>query len=304
MCASEQGADGVNRVSARVDKGILRRSILRFAADASSSSFEDDLAVEEPLEIRISGDPIAVTMRTPGDDHRLAAGFLYAEGIIRGAEDLGTVTHCGRPDDEGYGNALDVVPASGAAPQFERLQASRRGTITTAACGVCGRRTVEDLFSLCGPIEDDVRVPVDVLAQSTLRLREGQQVFARTGGTHAAAVLDSAGELIGSAEDVGRHNAVDKVVGALVLRGLTAARDGRPGLPSEGPRPAILVVSGRASFEMVQKAAMARIPVVASVSAASSLAVQLAERMNVTLATFVRGGSFNLCSHPERVIRR
>lgn len=283
------------------DRSIARRGVVRVSADATER-VEDAIAVEEPLEIRVNGEPVAVTMRTPGDDHRLAIGFLFAEGIIRGQDDLGTVTHCGRPGEEGYGNVIDCLAAPGVQLELERLETSRRGTLTTSACGVCGRRTVEDLVSAAGPVEREVRVRRSVLAGSTGLLRDVQRVFEQTGGTHAAAALDEAGQLLAGFEDVGRHNAVDKVVGELVLRGLSARRAGvGPGIPEIGT-PAILVVSGRASFEIVQKAARAEIPVVASVSAASSLAVDLAERVNVTLATFVRGGAFNLCTHPERVL--
>lgn len=284
------------------DKSLAERHLLRFRGGAKLDEVDDQVAVEEPLEIRIAGDPVAVTLRTPGDDHRLALGFLFCEGIIRGGEDVGTVAHCGRPGDEGYGNAIDVIPAPGAKVELERVETTRRGTLTTAACGVCGRRTVDDLFDRCGALPPGPTVPASLLGESTARLRDVQRVFERTGGTHAAAVLDVNGELLHGFEDIGRHNAVDKVVGALVLRGLSAARGGSAGTPPEGEAPAILVVSGRASFEMVQKAAMARIPIVASVSAASSLAIDLAQRVGITLATFVRDGSFNVCSHPERVV--
>ncbi len=283
------------------DRSIARRDVVRVTLNATER-VEDAIAVEEPLEIRVGGEPVAVTMRTPGDDHRLAIGFLFAEGIIRGQDDLGTVTHCGRPGEEGYGNVIDCLPAPGVQLELERLETSRRGTLTTSACGVCGRRTVDDLLSLVGPVQREVRVAQSVLARSTEALRDVQRVFEQTGGTHAAAALDAGGQLLAGFEDVGRHNAVDKVVGELVLRGLSAGRAGvRPGVPDIGT-PVILVVSGRASFEIIQKAARAGIPVVASVSAASSLAVDLAARMNVALATFVRGGAFNLCTHPERVM--
>ncbi len=282
------------------DKSIARREVLRLSAEAAER-IEDAIAVEEPLEIRVNGEAVAVTMRTPGDDHRLAIGFLYAEGIIRGSDDLGTVTHCGRPGEEGYGNVIDCLPAPGVNLSLERLESSRRGTLTTSACGVCGRRTVEDLVEAAGEVAEGLRVGRSVLARSTEALRDVQRVFEQTGGTHAAAVLDPEGQLLAGFEDVGRHNAVDKVVGELVLRGLSAARAGvGVGVPEMGT-PAVLVVSGRASFEIVQKAARAGIPIVASVSAASSLAIDLAERVNVALATFVRGGTFNLCTHAERV---
>ena len=252
--------------------------------------------MEEPLEIRISGDPVAVTMRTPGDDGELALGFLYAEGIIGSARDVGTIAHCGRPGEDGYGNVLEVAPAPGIALAFERVAASRRGTLTTSACGVCGRRTVDDLMACCGRLADGPELPAVVIAEAVAGLREAQRVFARTGGTHAAAAYAADGRRLVEREDVGRHNAVDKVVGAL----LREARLG-PGSPPEG-RPALLAISGRASFEMVQKATRAGIPFVASVSAPTTLAVDLALAVNVTLAGFVRGEGLNVYAHPERIV--
>lgn len=277
-------------------RSIADREVFRVPSEGPLSEEQDAVAVEEPLEIRIAGEPVAVTMRTPGDDARLAVGFLYAEGILRSVEDLGTVTHCGRPGEEGYGNVLDVVPASGASFDVDRLLGARRGTLTTAACGVCGRKSIDDLLDLCRVLPPGPVVPREVLRTATEKLKGGQQVFARTGGTHAAAALDEAGQVLAAFEDVGRHNAVDKVVGALLY-----AR--RIGTGATAAPPAILAVSGRASFEIVQKAAMARIPIVASVSAASSLAVDLAQRVGVTLANFVRGERFNVYAHPERIAR-
>ncbi|HET9594614.1 MAG TPA: formate dehydrogenase accessory sulfurtransferase FdhD [Anaeromyxobacteraceae bacterium] len=261
----------------------------------TATSRDDSVAVEEPLEIRIAGDSVAVTMRTPGDDGDLALGFLFGEGIIASAADVGAVAHCGRPGEEGYGNVVEVTPGAGVALEFERVAASRRGTLTTAACGVCGRRTVEDLVAVCTPLAQGPVLPAAAVAGAVARLRETQGVFSRTGGTHAAAAHDAAGARLTAREDVGRHNAVDKVVGVL----LRERRVG-PGAPSEGA-PALLVVSGRASFEMVQKAARARIPVLASVSAPTTLAVDLALATGVTLAGFVRGDRINVYAHPGRI---
>ncbi|GEJ55307.1 sulfurtransferase FdhD [Anaeromyxobacter diazotrophicus] len=255
------------------------------------------MAVEEPLEIRISGDPVAVTMRTPGDDGDLTLGFLWGEGLIASPADVGSVAHCGRPGEEGYGNVVEVAPGAGVALAVERVEASRRGSLTTAACGVCGRRSVEDLVSCCAPLPAGPAVPWPVVTAAVASLREAQGTFARTGGTHAAAAHDAAGRRLVAREDVGRHNAVDKVVGALL-------REGRlgPGAPEAG-RPALLVVSGRASFEMVQKAARAGIPILASVSAPTTLAVDLARAAGLTLAGFVRGESLNVYAHPTRIGR-
>jgi len=255
------------------------------------------VAVEEPLEIRIAGDTVAVTMRTPGDDGELTLGFLWGEGLIASPADVGSVAHCGRPGEDGYGNVVEVVPGAGVALAVERVEASRRGTLTTAACGVCGRRTIDDLMARCAPLPEGPVVPWSVLTAVVAGLREVQGTFARTGGTHAAAAHDAAGRRLVAREDVGRHNAVDKVVGALL-------REGRlgPGAPDDG-RPALLVVSGRASFEMVQKAARAGIPILASVSAPTSLAVDLAHAARLTLAGFVRGESLNVYAHPARIGR-
>jgi FdhD protein len=235
-------------------------------------------------------------MRTPGDDGDLALGFLFAEGIVEAADDVGAVAHCGRPGEEGYGNVVEVTPAAGVALAIERLEATRRGTLTTAACGVCGRRTIDDLMASCLRLPAGPVVTAGVVAAAVAALRDAQGVFARTGGTHGAAAHDAAGERLAAREDVGRHNAVDKVVGALLRERRVGAR-----LAGGAAPPALLVVSGRASFEMVQKAARAGIAVLASVSAPTTLAVDLAESANVTLAGFVRGSSLNVYTHPWRV---
>jgi FdhD protein len=278
--------------------GMAERPVRRMQAGNLASVATDAVAIEEPLEIRVAGDAVAITMRTPGADAQLAAGFLYAEGIIRNVDDLGTLSHCGRVGDEGYGNVLDVIPAPGAHLDLERVQATRRGTLTTAACGVCGRRSVDDLLALVAPLPVVERIPRRLVAASPELLRTAQETFSRTGGTHAAAILAADGSILAVHEDVGRHNAVDKVVGTLLL----AARLGNPRSPAATLPPAVLVVSGRSSFEMVQKAAMARIPVLASVGAASTLAIDLANRAGLTLAAFVRSGTFNLYTHPERLV--
>jgi FdhD protein len=281
-------------------QGVAERPMRRIQSGDVAPLATDSVAVEEPLEIRIAGDAVAITMRTPGADAQLAAGFLYSEGIIRNVDDLGTISHCGRVDEEGYGNVLDVIPAPGVHFDLERVQATRRGTLTTAACGVCGRRSVEDLLALVPALPVVERISRQLVATAPDLLRAAQGAFRQTGGTHAAAVLGEDGSILAVHEDVGRHNAVDKVVGTLLLAG----RLGRPRLPGSGLLPAVLVVSGRSSFEMVQKAALARLPVLASVGAASTLAIDLAQKAGVTLAAFVRGGKFNLYTHPERLEER
>ncbi|MFW5920849.1 MAG: formate dehydrogenase accessory sulfurtransferase FdhD, partial [Polyangiales bacterium] len=278
-------------MSTRLDKGIAERPVRRLHADGPDAEPEPDtLVVEEPLEIRVAGEPMAITMRTPGDDHRLAVGFLFCEGVIERLADVGGVAHCGRPGDESWGNVVDVVPAPGTVLDPDRLAQSRRGTLTTAACGVCGRRSIDDLLARVERLEAAPQIPREVLAQSTERLRRGQDNFARTGGIHAAAALTEGGEVIVLAEDVGRHNAVDKVVGALLYDGIV----GHGAAPDPSRRPGVLVVSGRTSFEIVQKAAVAGIGAVAGVSAPTSLAVDLARRAGITLAGFVRDGRLNL----------
>ena len=278
--------------------GMAERPMCRIQGGNLAPMATDVVAIEEPLEIRVAGDAVAITMRTPGADAQLAAGFLYAEGIIRSLDDLGTLSHCGRVDEEGYGNVLDVLPAPGVHLDMERVQATRRGTLTTAACGVCGRRSVEDLLALVRTLPVVEAIPRRLVGAAPELLRAAQGTFSRTGGTHAAAILAADGSTLAVHEDVGRHNAVDKVVGTLLLQ----ARLGNPRSPAATAPPAVLVVSGRSSFEMVQKAAMARIPVLASVGAASTLAIDLAQRAGVTLAAFVRSGTFNVYCHAERLV--
>jgi FdhD protein len=255
---------------------------------------DDEVVVEEPLEIRISGDTLSITMRTPGHDRELVLGFLFAEGIIRGAGDVSAMAPCGRTGDEGRDNTIEVTLAPGVVPPGDGTDGpfARRGTITTSACGVCGRRSIDDLIARFAPVAESAG-PVlshDTLARVAAGLRERQPVFARTGGCHAASLVTFSGEHVVTFEDVGRHNAVDKVIGSRVLAN-EIPLDSR-----------VLFVSGRSSFEIVQKAIAARIPVVASVSAPSSLAVDLARRANVTLAGFVRGDSLTVYAGPSRIV--
>ncbi len=258
--------------------------------DAARRSEErDELAVEEPLEIRVAGEPLAVTMRSPGQDEWLAAGFLLSEGIIGDLGEVSRIYHCGRPGTEEYRNTIDVIPAAGHTLDLGATATSKRGTLTTAACGVCGRRSINDLVEKCQLFGEVGHVSAEIIRNSIRALRDQQPTFARTGGVHAAGVYNAVGELLACCEDLGRHNAVDKAVGALMYSG-------------EAPAKAcLLAVGGRASFEMVQKAAMARIPFLASASAASTLAVSLADRLGMTLVGFVRGETMNLYTHAERI---
>jgi FdhD protein len=250
----------------------------------------DTLAVEEPLEIRIDGRSMAVTMRTPGDDVDLAIGFLVTEGLIGSGEDVLTARFCAGSTDEGVNtfNVLDLVLADGVpapAPSAERA------FYTTSSCGVCGKASIDAIRTRSRwPVAaDPMRVDPDVLISLPGRLRSAQKAFERTGGLHAAGLFTATGELLCLREDVGRHNAVDKVVG-------WAAREDR--LPLIGT---ILQVSGRASFELIQKAVMAGIPMLAAVSAPSSLAVELAAESGMTLVGFLRGSSYNVYAGAERL---
>lgn len=254
----------------------------------------DTVVVEEPLEIRISGEPLTVTMRTPGHDLELAAGFLVSEGVIGAGGDLRSAIHCGGPgtdpaSSENTYNVLDVALAPGIHPPLTDIA---RNFYTTSSCGVCGTASIDAIekrsrFELT---TDAATVDAAIVAGLPDALREGQAVFDKTGGLHAAALFDAeSGELLVLREDVGRHNAVDKVVGWALLEDR---------LPLRGT---VLQVSGRASFELVQKAVMAGIPILSAVSAPSSLAVQLATAAGLTLLGFVRGGSMNVYAHAERV---
>jgi FdhD protein len=252
----------------------------------------DLLATEEPLGIRLDGSALTVTMRTPGDDVELAAGFLAGEAVVRSPDDIAEIrlcdgTPCGHGDHEGMGNIADVLLA----PGVEAGSGARRNFMTTSACGVCGRTSIEDVcVRPAASLESDkTQFWPSVLAALPDRLRQAQRVFARTGGLHAAGLFTSSGELIVIREDVGRHNAVDKLVGHALLRGQ---------LPLAGRA---LLVSGRASFELVQKAVLAGIPLLAAVSAPSSLAADLAEEAGLTLAGFLRGRSMNVYTHAHRI---
>ena len=244
----------------------------------------DSLAVEEPLEIRVDAVPLAVTMRTPGHDFELAAGFLLTEGLVASASDIRRIAYCTGAGSRPEPNVLNVE-----ASLTDRAKA--RTFLTTSACGVCGKRSIEDV-SVRAPYEveaDPLTVPGSTLAELPDRLREAQRVFARTGGLHAAGLFDGDGRLVCVREDVGRHNAFDKVIG-------WAALEGRLPLRSH-----ILLASGRASFELTQKALVAGVPLVASVSAPSTLAVELAESAGMTLVGFLRGPKMNVYAGQHRV---
>lgn len=250
----------------------------------------DTVAVEEPLEIRVGTEPLATTMRTPGDDFDLTIGHLLTEGLLHRADEVATLMHCTDVDDDGSPtyNVVEVALAPGAV--LHRAPRVRTETMTSA-CGVCGSASVDDVRtrSRFTPGDDDLVLDPAVVAGLPDALREQQPVFERTGGVHAAGLATSSGELLLVREDVGRHNAVDKVVGA-VARGAD--------LPLLAT---VLVVSARASFEIVQKAAMAGIPAVVAVGAPSSLAVDLAVESGITLVAFARSPRFSVYSRPDRI---
>ncbi|MEU4888132.1 formate dehydrogenase accessory sulfurtransferase FdhD [Streptomyces xinghaiensis] len=267
-----------------------RRRVVRIR-DGAVSARPDTLVAEEPLEIRLGGKPLAITMRTPGDDFALAAGFLVSEGVLGRAEELTGIAYCAGATADGGNtyNVVDVRLAPGVPVPSITLE---RNVYTTSSCGLCGKASLDAVRTTARwAITDEppVRVTPGVLAGLPERLRAAQRVFDRTGGLHAAGLFSPEGELLDLREDVGRHNAVDKLVGR-------ALQDGR--LPLSR---CVLLVSGRASFELAQKAVMAGIPVLAAVSAPSSLAVDLAEEAGLTLVGFLRGASMNVYAGAERV---
>jgi FdhD protein len=252
-------------------------------------ALDDPAAVEEPLEIRLHGKPFAVIMRTPGDDRALAAGFLLSEGVISSVEDLGAVEHCRHPQHPEVHNVVDVYLLGAAADTLEERLASRRQVLTTSSCGMCGRLSIDSLAQRAVRVDQAWRMDRDVAASLPSRLRQHQATFDLTGGLHAAALFTPDGRCERAAEDVGRHSAVDKVIGSMLLEDR---------LPLSG---VAMAVSGRTSFEILQKAWVAGIGLVCAVSAPSSLAIEVANDAGITLLGFARDGGFNVYSHPGRI---
>jgi FdhD protein len=257
--------------------------------DGTARARPDRLATEEPLEIRAGGpgqEPVqvAVTMRTPGSDFELAAGFLFTEGLVAGAEDVGSIAYCELPEEEQEYNVVTVRLTGPFDPG-----ALRRNFFATSSCGVCGKASLDQVEVRCATVPPGPEVPASMVAGLPDALRRSQRIFEETGGLHASGLFDTDGALRVLREDVGRHNAVDKVAGWALLRGAVPLSD------------TILQVSGRLSFEIVQKAAVAGVPIVCAVSAPSSLAVEAGDRLGVTVAGFVRDGGLNIYSHPERI---
>lgn len=246
----------------------------------------DELAIEEPLEIRVKGQAVAITMRTPGHDHELACGFLLSEGLIRDRSDVTQVAYCLHASDEESKNILNVFVSPGVKIDFKKLT---RHVFASSSCGMCGKATIDSIQQQFPGIKSRSSISKTVLEQLPDKLRKSQIAFDRTGGLHAAAIFDLEGNLIVSREDVGRHNAVDKVIGYGLLEGL---------LPFHSH---ILLVSGRASFEIMQKSLAAGIPTVAAVSAPSSLAVDFARESGQMLVGFLRGQNFNVYANIERL---
>ena len=269
---------------------VTARRRVKHLAGGRATARQETLAVEEPLEIRLNGTPSTITMRTPGSDFELTQGFLLTEGIIAQREDVQTIRYCEGRDDHGANNCnvLDVTLAPGVQPPSFDVT---RNFYTTSSCGVCGKASLEAvrLISRHAPGDDPVTVGAAALRAMPDRLRAAQKVFAATGGLHAAALFAADGAMLAVREDIGRHNAVDKVIGWALERGQ---------VPLAG---SVLLVSGRASFELTQKALMAGIPVLAAVSAPSSLAVSLAEESGITLVAFLREDSMNVYSRADRV---
>lgn len=282
-----------------IPQSIAEVPALRVSGASPVEAIEsrDNLAVEEPLEIRLGfvaedgrreHRAVSITMRTPGDDFELAAGFLFTEGIVRDQKEIENIKFCGAPSDKFLRNTVRVDLRAGASIDFKRLE---RHFYTTSSCGVCGKTSIEALQTQSCPALP-TRSPVfdaRTIHQLPEILREAQRVFDRTGGLHAAALFNASGEMIALREDVGRHNAVDKLIGAQFRAGATPLSD------------SLLFVSGRASFELVQKALMGGIPILAAVGAPSSLAVELARNFGMTILGFVRNERFNVYCGEQRI---
>ncbi|MDR3404016.1 MAG: formate dehydrogenase accessory sulfurtransferase FdhD [Chthoniobacter sp.] len=275
-------ADSSGSVEARETR------LTRYEDGRSKGEVDDVLATEEPLEIRVEGRPIAVVMRTPGYDRELAAGFLLTEGVIKSTKDLFDITSCIDPGAAGEGNAVDVALTHPDSFDFEKLT---RHVFTSSSCGICSKASIDAVMKRRKPLHDEMRVKSRVLLALPDRLARKQDTFKSTGGLHACALFDAAGKLLALREDVGRHNALDKLLGWALLEKRT---------PLHGH---IALLSGRASFEMMQKAHAGGIAMVAAISAPSSLAVEFAREAGQTLVGFLRGRSMNVYAGAERITR-
>jgi FdhD protein len=270
--------------TSRTSSETVSTRLLHWEVGTKPKKQSDTLVREEPLEIRVRGKSIAVTMRTPGHDRELAAGFLLSEGIIRSHDEIIEIAPCLESDSPE--NTLNVFLAPSVEINFARLT---RHVFASSSCGLCGKASIESVHQHFPPIESRQSLAAKTIIALPNRMRAAQQTFSQTGGVHAAAIFDLKGNLLALREDAGRHNAVDKVMGWGIVENK---------LPLDSH---ILLVSGRASFEIVQKALAARIPIIAAVSAPSSLAVEFAQESSQTLIGFLRGRSFNIYSCPQRI---
>ena len=282
-------------VAERVRPGATSAaSVTVMSSDGTSRRTPDVVSTEEPLEIRVGDQPVAVTMRTPGHDFELAVGYLFTEGILRAPTDLREVRYCTKGLGEGVAQEYNIVSVE----LYSDVDASlfRRATVTSSSCGLCGTDSIEHITSVVEPLEilDGPRISAETLLAMPETLRTKQPQFSKTGGLHGVGLFDSSGQAVVVREDVGRHNALDKVIGERFLR----ASKSQPFALTE----LVAVVSGRVSFEIVQKAAMARVAWLIAVGAPTSLAVSAAQTLGITLVGFVNGSSANFYSHPERLI--
>jgi FdhD protein len=263
-------------------RDLKRVSVIKID-EKQPQGIDDDVVIEEPLEVRVNGDSLSVTMRTPGNDFDLAVGLLWTEGVIRSREEIGTIAYCPDEEQPELKNIVNVTLVDAE----RRIESSRR-MWSNSSCGLCGKATLDAIRQTCRPIASRIVVSSELLFSLPGRLREAQANFERTGGIHAVGLFDLQGSLLVLREDIGRHNAVDKVLGAALLGGLSLADT-------------VLMVSGRLGFEIAQKALVAGVPVVASISAASSLAIELATDFGMTTIGFLRGRSMNVYSHAHRI---
>jgi FdhD protein len=271
-----------------VSDGFRRVEVWRVGREIAGAE-QDSVAVEEPLEVRLHGKAFATIMRTPGADKDLAAGFLLSEGVIASAGDVGAIEHCRHPQHPEFHNIVDVFLAGGARRGLERHLEARRNVVANSSCGICGRLTIESLQHDRRPVSAAWTIDAGAAASLPSRLRSRQRLFDATGGLHAAGLFAAAGDVLAFGEDVGRHNAVDKAIGRMVMDDRLPLAD------------MVLAVSGRASFEIVQKAWMAGVPLICAVSAPSSLAIDLADAAGITLLAFARERGFNIYTHRSRV---
>jgi FdhD protein len=279
----------IDRVVAYSHRSPRRSVQVLRVSPAGAEERGDVAATEEPLEVRLHDSRFAVIMRTPGSDRELAAGFLLAEGIIQSGDELGAIEHCRHPDHPESHNVVNVFLLGRAAGELDTTLAQRRNVLSNSSCGICGRVSIESLATRAEPLASTITVASEVMRMLPDRLRARQPLFEQTGALHAAGIFSATGECVASAEDVGRHNAVDKVVGEMLFAGR---------LPVRGH---VLAVSGRVSYEIVQKAWLAGLEIICAVSAPSSLGIELAQEAGITLIGFARGETFNVYTHAGRI---